>query len=164
MAIIYLTGFMGAGKTTVGQQLAEFLSFEVVDTDQYIENKLGQTIPDIFAKEGEQAFRTYETEALNEITGESLIVTTGGGIIQKKENRDIMKKKGVIIYLHCELEEIFNRLEGDESRPLLKGKNKEQVATLFADRLPHYEDANHVVDTTNQSLEDIVYTIKKKVE
>jgi shikimate kinase len=157
MKAIFLTGFMGAGKTSVGKQLAKRLNIPVVDTDQLIEQKIGKSINEIFAEEGEAAFRKYEREILKTLPLENVIVTTGGGMVIQKENRDWMKKHGIVIYLHCEPEEILRRLASDETRPLLKQQNKqEQIKRLWIERLPYYQEANFLIHTTNKTLAEIV--------
>jgi shikimate kinase len=157
MKAIFLTGFMGAGKTSVGRQLAERLAIPVVDTDQLIEQKIGKSINEIFAEEGEAAFRKYEREILKTLQLENVIITTGGGMVIQKENRDLMKENGVVIYLHCEPEEILRRLASDETRPLLKQQNKqEQIKRLWAERLPYYQEAHFLINTTNKTITEIV--------
>ncbi len=151
----YITGFMGSGKTTVGQALAKKNGFRVIDVDQWIEEKEQQVIKDIFAEKGESYFRQLETSALEVIDGDKLIITTGGGIIMKQQNRKIMKKNGVVIYLQCELDEVLRRLEGDDSRPNLRGDRK-QIEQLFETRKPYYEEADISIDTTGKSVEQIV--------
>lgn len=151
----YIIGFMGSGKTTIGESLAEKMKFQVVDVDQWIEEKEQQAIKDIFAEKGESYFRQLETEALQQINGEPLLITTGGGIVERDLNLQIMKEKGTIIYLKCGLDEIFRRLEGDESRPNFQG-NRQQIEALFMSRQPYYEQADITIDTTNKSVADIV--------
>jgi shikimate kinase len=159
MKTIFLTGFMGAGKTSVGKELAALLNLPVIDTDQLIEQKAGKSINEIFAVEGEAAFRKYERELLRTLPREGVIVTTGGGIVIQKENRDWMKKNGVVIYLHCEPEEILQRLANDTSRPLLKNNKQEQIKQLLAERLAYYKEADFIVDTTNKNIKEIAQEI-----
>jgi shikimate kinase len=157
MKAIFLTGFMGAGKTSVGKQLAERLDIPVVDTDQLIEQKIGKSINEIFAKEGESAFRKYERELLKTLPLKNIVITTGGGMVIQKENRDWMKKHGIVIYLHCEPEEILRRLASDKTRPLLKQHNKqEQIKRLWMERLPYYQEAHFMIHTTNKTIAEIV--------
>ncbi|WP_044747838.1 shikimate kinase [Bacillus alveayuensis] len=157
MKVIFLTGFMGAGKTSVGRQLAERLGVSVVDTDELIEQKVGKSINEIFAEEGEAVFRKYERELLQTLPLENIVITTGGGMVIQKENRDWMKKHGIVIYLHCEPEEILRRLASDETRPLLQQRNKqEQIKRLLTERLPYYEEAHFMINTTNKTIAEIV--------
>lgn len=150
---------MGSGKTTIGKLLSEKLSLPVMDTDHVIEEKLNKTIREIFETEGESKFREYEHQFLEMVPTDNMIITTGGGIILRKENRDWMRKNGVVVYLHCEPEEILKRLEGDETRPLLDGDKKKNVLSIFSERAPFYHDADFKVDTTNKTLEEIVLEI-----
>ncbi|MET3507007.1 shikimate kinase [Halalkalibacter oceani] len=156
----YLTGFMGSGKTTIGQALANELSFNVIDTDQWIEEQEKQRISELFQTKGEPYFRKQETKALETIAGQRLIITTGGGIVIKEENRQLMKEKGNIIYLKCDIEEILRRLQDDETRPLLQGKDKAKIEQLFLARKAFYEDADIIIDTTGRTVNDIINELK----
>ncbi|MCL6617982.1 MAG: shikimate kinase [Anoxybacillus ayderensis] len=159
MRAIYLTGFMGAGKTTIGQRLGEVLQLPVIDTDAYIEQQVGKTITEIFEEEGEEAFRTYERETLKKLPTEHVIITTGGGIVIQEENRQFMRERGIVIYLHCELHELFRRLADDTTRPLLMENKQKQIKQLFEQRLPWYREAHMTIDTTNRTIDDIVENI-----
>lgn len=159
MRAIYLTGFMGAGKTTIGKRLGEVLQLPVIDTDAYIEQQVGKTITKIFAEEGEETFRAYEREALKKLPKEHVIITTGGGIVIQEENRQFMREHGIVIYLHCELHELFRRLAGDETRPLLMENKQKQMKKLFEQRLAWYREAHMTIDTTNRTIDDIVENI-----
>ncbi|MFA9457250.1 shikimate kinase [Halalkalibacter sp. AB-rgal2] len=157
--LIYLTGFMGSGKTTVGSKLGEKWSMDVIDTDQWIEHKEKKSIAEIFADEGEAHFRDLETEALKSIKTDSLIITTGGGIVGREENRKLMKRQGKIVYLYCDIEEIIRRLEDDTSRPLIQHRDEEKITALFRSRMVLYEEADVIIDTTKKSVEEIVEAI-----
>ncbi|WP_270179253.1 shikimate kinase [Alkalihalobacillus sp. CinArs1] len=164
MRAVYLTGFMGSGKTSVAYQLAKELSMPLVDTDETIVSETGKEISSIFENEGEEAFREYETATLKKLPVENVIVSTGGGIILKEENRNLMKQNGKVIYLHCEPREIVKRLEGDSSRPLLDVKNRsEQIEKIFSERISFYEDAHETIDTTNLTVEEVVEQIKRLI-
>lgn len=159
MRAIYLTGFMGAGKTTVGKRLGEVLQLPVIDTDAYIEQQVGKTIAAIFAEEGEGAFRAYEREVLKKLPTEHVVITTGGGIVIQEENRQFMRKHGIVIYLHCELYELLQRLGDDATRPLLMENKQKKMKQLFEQRLPWYHEAHITIDTTNRTVDDIVESI-----
>lgn len=163
MKPIFITGFMGAGKTSVGKALGRRLALAVFDTDELIVRALSKTISEIFEHEGEEAFRQYETNALKKVTAEDVIVTTGGGLVMKEENRKWMKAKGMVIYLHCHIEEICRRLENDNSRPLIQNKNPKELAALLEKRLSKYQDADMTVDTTGKSLDQIVESIADRL-
>ncbi|TKD70091.1 shikimate kinase [Pseudalkalibacillus hwajinpoensis] len=161
MKAIYLTGFMGSGKTTVAEKLSFELAVPAIDTDHQVEEVTGKAIPDIFSSEGEEAFRKYETESLKTIPNKNVVISTGGGIILKKQNREFMRKHGTVIYLHCEPEEILKRLEGDSSRPLLSGENRQaKIQSIFSERLPLYREAHFEIDTTNRSVSEIANEIQ----
>lgn len=153
---------MGSGKSTIGSLLSEELDQLYIDTDSYIEEKQKQTIADIFKAEGEATFRTYETEALIEI--EAPIISTGGGIIGKPENIEIMQRQGKVIYLKVSFDEVTKRLENDVSRPLwdqdVKGKE-----ILFKKRAPIYEAAaNLIIETDGRPVESIIGEIIEYVK
>lgn len=150
---IYLIGFMGSGKTTIGEILHKHLQMGYTDTDAYIEKTTGRVISEIFASEGEGAFRTYETEALKQIpTG---VIATGGGIVETEENISYMQENGIIIYLKASLETIEKRLEGDLTRPLWKQSTADRFA-LFTRRHELYESAAQIiVETDHKTAEKI---------
>ncbi|WP_377888530.1 shikimate kinase [Alkalihalobacillus sp. R86527] len=161
MKAVYLTGFMGSGKTSVASALAKELSMPLFDTDEQIVSTTGKDIPAIFEDDGEEAFRSYETAILEKLPVEDVIISTGGGIILKEDNRNLMKQCGTVIYLHCEPDEIAKRLEGDSSRPLLEGKDRsERIEKIFSERLSLYKDAHIEINTTNRTIEEIVREIR----
>lgn len=163
MKRLYFTGFMGAGKTTVGRALAEQLGVTMIDTDRYIEEKVGKSIKQIFAEEGEAVFRRYEREFLRTLPSDKRIVTTGGGMVIQPENREWMKQTGTVIYLHCEFEEIMRRLAEDDTRPLLSSQ-RENFRRLWEERLPYYSEADIVIDTTGRRVDDIVQEIMEWIK
>ncbi len=152
---VFITGFMGAGKTTVGKALADRLQIPVMDTDGLIVERMGKTILAIFAEEGESFFREAEAKVLRSLSDKDCIVTTGGGIIQDKANRDWMRTNGIVIYLRCGFKEIARRLEGDTGRPLITGKRMEEIEQLYKKRKHLYEEADFVVDVTGKDVEKI---------
>jgi shikimate kinase len=163
MRAIYLTGFMGSGKTTIGRALSEKLGIPVIDTDEMIEKKAGKTIPAIFADEGEERFRKYEQEILKQLPTNDVIITTGGGMVISKENRSWMKKHGNVIFLSCSLDIIFQRLQSDTNRPLFS-QNKEKMKELYEKRLPYYLEAAFTIDTSHKSVEEIVEDIVRMIK
>ncbi len=154
---------MGAGKTSVGEKLAEICGCSVVDTDQEIERKMKMAIPQIFDKYGEGHFRRIESEVLVELSQEAVIITTGGGIILKEANRDVLKK-GKTIFLQAHPQSIVERVGLDSGRPLIQNKSLEEVTYMYQTRLPYYlECASSVVDTTDLSIEEVAQTILKEM-
>lgn len=136
---IVLVGFMGTGKTVTGRVLAERTGMKLVDMDSIIEERQGRTIPDIFAREGEPAFRILERKLVKELSAQSgLIISTGGGIVLNPDNISDFEKTGLVVCLNASPETIFQRLEKDTTRPLLSGDKKSQIATLLAKRAPLY--------------------------
>lgn len=160
---IVLIGFMGSGKTTVGEVLAEQLSYGFLDTDQYIEEKEGTTIRNIFDQKGEVYFRNLETSTLQElveVTSEK-IVSSGGGLPLRQKNADLLKKLGFVIYLRVSKNTVLERLQGDDTRPLLQCANPaKKVEELLAYRDPIYQVGAHmVVDVDNKTVEEIAEEI-----
>lgn len=120
---IILVGYMGCGKTTVGKNVAKNKSFTFIDTDEMIEKQQGKKISEIFDKNGEAAFRDMETEYLKQLLGsnqENLVISTGGGMAVREENRKLLAKLGRVIYLKVSPEVVYDRLKTDTTRPLLQ--------------------------------------------
>lgn len=159
---VILTGFMGSGKSSVGKVLAELLSCRFVDLDSEIEASAGISISEIFAREGEAAFRALESEQLGRVLAERgrCVVATGGGVVISHENRHTMRKHGVIINLKVTLEQVLERLRGNDDRPLLAGNRvPEQVMELMEGREQFYADADIRIDTDGKSVEDVAALI-----
>ena len=148
---------MGAGKTTVGIELAKKLSYKLIDTDQSIENDQSRKIKDIFSEDGEPFFRNLETLKLKQlINEENAIISTGGGIILKDENRSILNDL-FTIYLKADFENIFNRIKQDTSRPLLLTDDPDNTAKdIFKSRQNIYESFKVHVCTDNMSPQQVV--------
>lgn len=151
---IFLIGLMGAGKTTIGRQIASELSLEFFDSDHEIENRTGVTITHIFDIEGETGFRKRETAILDELTTKKgIVLATGGGAILKAENRQFLMSRGTIIYLYADIETLLERTSKDRNRPLLQTKDPRAVLKeLFEIRDPLYrETADIIIDTGKDS-------------
>lgn len=160
--MIYLIGFMGSGKTTVGKILHQKLHKKYTDTDLYVEQMTGQTISQIFAKAGEKGFRTYESLALQRIT--SGVVSTGGGIVEIPDNTACMKSNGIVVFLKASLQTIEGRLQDDQTRPLWN-QSVTQRKDLFSRRERLYEEAaDIVVETDDKTATEITEEILFKLE
>jgi len=152
---VFLTGFMGTGKTVVGELLARSLKRDFLDTDNLVEKKTGLSVPEIFKSLGEEYFRDRESEVLEnlrEYKPGSLVVSTGGGIVLREKNRKIMQEIGIIILLTASPDEILRRTGGSEDRPLLAGNDPAQkVTSLLQEREEHYRHCEVRVDTTGMA-------------
>ncbi|MBO5087891.1 MAG: shikimate dehydrogenase [Lachnospiraceae bacterium] len=157
---IVLIGFMGSGKTTFGKACAKKLGMEFLDADEYIVNKAGKSIPQIFAEDGEEAFRQLETEVLMNWRDHlsNTVLATGGGMPLRKENARLLKEIGRVEYLTATTKEIYDRVKGDTNRPLLQCDNPyEKICELMKQRKCLYENAADVViDTNSNDLDAIV--------
>lgn len=160
---IILIGFMGSGKTSVGELLAKRLSYQFKDTDQLIERKASDTINHIFQVHGEEYFRTLETGLLRKLQPilSNTVLSTGGGLPLKDQNRELLKKMGYVVFLKASKETIKKRLEGDSTRPLLRGEDlEEKIERLLGIRTPYYEKAAHkVIATDDKSFDEIMNLI-----
>ncbi|MBO5262808.1 MAG: shikimate kinase [Bacteroidaceae bacterium] len=149
MTRILLTGYMGAGKTTLGRALAERLGITFIDLDQYIEQRFRKSISQIFAEKGEEGFRDIERRMLHEVADfEDVIISTGGGTPCFFDNIDFMNSKGITVYLKVPVERLFIRLSiARRQRPLIKDKNDEELRAFIAEQLakrePHYSKAQY---------------------
>lgn len=165
---VILIGFMGSGKSSIGIKLSYRLKRTLLDTDKQIERKQGKSISEIFAQDGETAFRQMETAYLQELlsTGEQQIISTGGGTPLREENRALLKQLGVVFYLQVSPETVYERLKGDTTRPLLRTKNPmERITELLESRKALYEAAaDYVISVDGKSLEDIVEEIANYME
>ncbi|GAC1472001.1 MAG: shikimate kinase [Desulfuromonadaceae bacterium] len=160
--LLILTGFMGSGKSSAGKIVAERLGYRFVDLDDEIVAASGCSINDIFARDGEQAFRTLESSRLEQIlsTGEGSVLATGGGAVISAQNRDLMRNRGVVINLKVTLEQVLARLKGCSDRPLLAGEDAvKRATTLMNEREQFYADADIRIDTDGKSVEDVATEI-----
>ena len=143
---LFLIGFMGTGKSTVARYLAGKYDKNIVEMDEKIEEEQDRTISSIFAEEGEEYFRDLETELLKSISlQKGQIISCGGGVPLRKENVDFMKKSGKIVLLTALPHTIYERTSHNHNRPLLQGKNEEQIEKMMEKRRKIYEDAADIV-------------------
>lgn len=157
---IILIGFMGSGKTTFGKWIAANKKMEFVDTDELIEKENGITISDIFASKGEVYFRNLETDMLNKLLErdtQNCVISVGGGLPVKEENRALLSQLGTVVYLWADADELVKRLSGDNTRPLLAGGNlKERINTLMDARKEIYDSVSDIkIDTKDIAFNDM---------
>ncbi|HIP52509.1 MAG TPA: shikimate kinase, partial [Chromatiales bacterium] len=133
---IFLIGPMGAGKTTIGRQLASAIGMAFKDSDQEIQQRTGVDIPTIFEFEGEAGFRKRERAVIDELTqAEGVVLATGGGVVLDEENRRNLASRGIVIYLYCSPEQQYQRTVRDKNRPLLQTENPlARLKELMAER------------------------------
>lgn len=159
---IFLIGFMGAGKTQVGKNLAKRLKMKFIDIDREIEDNTGRTITEIFKEDKEKKFREYERKALKKIVNQNnIVVATGGGIVLSLHNRRLMKKEGVVIWLFASIDKILERTKSETHRPLLEGFNKfDRIRELLNKRKKYYKEvADYIVNTDNKKVIEIASRI-----
>ncbi len=160
---IILTGFMGTGKTSVGQILARRLNRRFIDTDALVEQLTGLSIPEIFKRHGEDYFRQRESTviaALHRYPPGSLVVATGGGAVLKAGNRRNLRLVGIIILLTAPPEEILRRIAGKPGRPLLSSTSPaDTVRTLLQKREPYYRDCDLIVSTAAKTPSQVAAEI-----
>jgi shikimate kinase len=163
----FLVGPMGAGKSTIGRQLARCLKLKFVDSDRTIEIRTGVDIPLIFELEGEPGFRKRERKVIDELTTEpGIVLATGGGAVMDRLNRQHMASRGCVIYLHTSVEQQLQRTAHDRNRPLLQTANpKQKLQELTEVRDPLYREiADWIIETDGCRVRDVVQQIVQKIE
>ena len=162
MNIIFI-GMPGSGKTTLGRIVAQELGFSFYDSDKYIEAKSGKTVAEIFAEHGEAHFRDLETQAMEELCAlENTVISTGGGVVERPENVDILKKSGTVIFINRPVEEIAANIN-TAKRPLLKD-GKDKLFELYKRRINLYKGACHIEILNSGSIDDAVKKITDEVK
>ncbi len=160
--IIFLVGFMGSGKSTVGRGLARRLGYAFIDMDARLEGEYGMTINEIFEKLGEKAFREMESNLLKEMVSlQDVVVSTGGGLPCTGTNMDLINRKGVSIYLKMEPSALLDRLSrGKSRRPLIRNLTRHELETFIIEKLrerePVYMRAHHTVSGLNVDMDSLV--------
>ncbi|MDH2925048.1 shikimate kinase [Nicoletella semolina] len=157
---IFLIGPMGAGKSTIGRQLAQMLNMDFLDSDTVIEERAGADIDWIFDLEGEEGFRKREERIINELTqSQGLVLSTGGGSILSKENRNLLSARGIVIYLETTINKQFERTQRDRKRPLLQTEDPYQTLQELAKiRNPLYEEIADITLKTDEQSAKVVAT------
>lgn len=152
---IFFVGFLGAGKSTLARNLGSLFHRPHVDTDRLVERRLGKSVTEIFAEDGEGAFRDAETRELRRLASKkSLLVSCGGGIVERPENCALMHEMGVVVYLDGDLDDSLRQIRCPERRPDLG--TAENAARVFRRRRPLYERAADItVDIRNRTFEEV---------
>jgi shikimate kinase len=159
---IVLIGFMGCGKTTVGQRVAEKLGWQFVDTDALVVEAAGLSIADIFATAGEAGFREIESSVLTTLaSGESRVIASGGGIVTQPRNEALLRSLGFVVWLNASEQTIFDRVSRNPHRPLLQTRDpRATIHELLEKRRPLYADFAHLtIETAGLEPEEIAYGI-----
>ena len=153
-----LIGFMGTGKTTVGRLVAEALHFEFLDTDELIQARAGKTITDIFAQDGEPAFRALEQQVIRELSTKTrTVISTGGGLPTNPENLALLKSFALVVCLWSSPAKIWERVKNQSHRPLLHDPNPQnKIRELLAARKPFYQQADVLVNTDLRNVREVV--------
>ena len=160
--IIFLVGFMGSGKSTVGRRLAGRLGYSFIDMDARLEGEHAMTINEIFEKLGEKAFRELESNLLKEMVSlQDAVISTGGGLPCTGNNMDLINRKGISIYLRMEPAALLNRLtRGKSRRPLIRHLSRQELETFIREKLrerePVYMRAHHIISGLNFKMDELV--------
>lgn len=176
--LVFLTGFMGSGKSTLGPILANTIGFQFFDLDAVIEKKTKKRINEIFASEGEEKFRALERETLAQFLNEpTTIISLGGGTVTNNETLQLVKEHGILVYLKSDIEHIYHRLRTKSDRPLLRDDNgnlldgnelKEKISSLITKREKFYNQADMIISTDNKwvgnSIDELAKKLKRYVE
>ena len=161
---IFIVGSMGSGKTSIGKILAKKNHLSFLDTDHEIIRSSGYSIPDIFEKFGEEYFRELETKQLKEMYGmKNHVISTGGGIILKKQNIELIKDLGIVIFLDISINSQINRVKNRKNRPLINDNNlKDNLLSLKKIRDPIYKKiSNYIIDVSEKERNQIVTEIQE---
>lgn len=156
-----LVGFMGTGKSTIGRLAAEQMQFRFVDTDGLIEGRVGRSVSDIFAKEGEAAFRQYEKFAVAELAGQrNLVIAAGGGLVMDPENMASLKAHALVVWLCASPDTIWERVRTQTHRPLLRAPDPQaKIREMLAARAPAYRQADVFIDSGLRSTREVAQQI-----
>lgn len=143
---IFLCGFMGCGKTTVGEILAKKLGLPLIDTDAYLVEQEGKSIPDIFAQDGEPYFRKKEAAAIRTLCTQNAVISCGGGAMLNPDSADYARKNGAVVLLDESFDTCYGRIQGDTNRPIVQRSTRDELHQLFDKRSGTYRaHASHVI-------------------
>ena len=156
-----LCGFMGTGKTSVGRLVAQQLHFDFLDTDAVLEARAGKTITEVFATEGEPAFRELEKKVVHELEARRrTVISTGGGLVVNPENMESLKRHALVVCLWASPETIWSRVKNQDHRPLLRDSEPlEKIRSLLAQRAPFYKQADVLLNTELRSTRDVAQQV-----
>lgn len=161
--LVFLIGFMGAGKTTVGKALAAKLNFRFADVDDWIESQAGKTVAEIFSEFGEAFFRRQETETLQDCARlKNAVISIGGGAFTREENRQIIYAAGQSVWLDCSLDVVISRIEFDGSRPL--ARSRDELQDLLTSRIATYALADFTVQVDDKTVDQVVDAILQQLK
>jgi len=173
-SLIFLTGFSGSGKSTIGPLLANSLGYEFIDLDQTIEKHAGKTITRIFAENGEEFFRNLEFHSLEQVVEQTnLVISLGGGVLEHDRSYELIKASGTLVYLKSPARTLARRLFNKTDRPLLRGDKgrklsreeiEEKISTILSKREPRYESADITVQTDIHRIGSTVEELTRKIE
>lgn len=161
---VFLCGFMGCGKTTIGKKLAEICGYGYCDMDELIVEKAGMTIPEIFEKYGEPHFRQMETDLIKELGSFGGVVSCGGGAMLNDINGDTAKENGVVVLLDVPFETCYSRIKDDANRPIAVSRTKEQLEELYNKRYPKYKKNSTFSVECKEGPLFIAKNIQKKLD
>lgn len=160
MRTLFLCGFMGCGKSTIGKSLAQLMRMQFIDLDDYIVEQIGMTIPDIFARHSEEYFRSLESKYIKELTGENAVIATGGGALINADNAAFARKGGLVIFLDAQFNTCYMRIRGDENRPLVMSKNLQELEELFSMRRDLYIANSDIIIDADEPIDVVAHRIE----
>jgi shikimate kinase len=169
MAKLFLTGYMGSGKSTLGEKLASKLKYNFIDLDKFIEAEYHQTIPQIFASKGESEFRAMEHNALKKlIEKENVIIACGGGTPCYYNNMELMNNNGITVYIKMSVDTLISRLLlAKEKRPLIENKTESELRAFVSRQLEKREDfyhqAQYTVKGKDLNVDELALFVKEKI-
>ncbi len=164
---LFLVGLMGAGKSTLGRQVARRIHVPFVDADLELERRLGVTIPMIFEIEGEAAFRDREEALIAELTDlTGVVLATGGGAVTREASRRCLKERGTVLYLHAAPETLWERVRHGRDRPMLSVEDpRARIAALYAERDPLYREiADQVIESDRDTVMRFARSLAARLE
>lgn len=162
---IFLCGFMGCGKSTVGKILAQQLGYSFADLDEFIVNSEGRTIPEIFSQNGEEYFRDLETNAIKAFADkDGYVIALGGGAVLRKENALAAKSQGEVVYIKADFETCFERISGDKNRPLAASSDKNSLYERYLSREELYSQAATITVFADGTPQEIARFIELAIK